>query len=407
MVNPDGGEWDLADGGSACPVDGFRCWRKNRQPNADSSYIGTDLNRNYGYRWGCCGGSSGSTSSDTYRGPAGFSSPETAAMRDFLASRTIDGVNQIRAHITFHAAGEQILWPYGYTYADRPSDMTVDDHGVFVAMAEAMAATNGYSAQQSSDLYPTDGDQIDWLYGVHKVFSYTFEMYPALVPGYSRFYPPDDVIERETKRNHEAVLYLLERARCPYRVLSAARAATHCGPFGDDFEIHRGAVVDAEGQDTATAGRWERGTVAGVVHQGGTKQPAGAASGRAALVTGRTAGADASDGDLDGRTSVLLRPFTLKAGIAYRLGFKGYLAHDGNSSGADFLRITLVPESGPLQKLYQLTGRAVSVNAAWTPHSASFTVPEDGTYRLRVVAADGAPGGIVEAGVDDLYIARD
>ncbi len=47
------------------------------------------------------------------------------------------------------------------------------------------------------------------------------------------------------------------------------------------------------------------------------------------------------------------------------------------------------------------------MNAAWTPHSASFTVPEDGTYRLRVVAADGAPGGIVEAGVDDLYIARD
>ena len=32
-------------------------WRKNRQPNAGSSAVGTDLNRNWGYRWGCCGGS--------------------------------------------------------------------------------------------------------------------------------------------------------------------------------------------------------------------------------------------------------------------------------------------------------------------------------------------------------------
>ncbi|MGW2197930.1 M14 family zinc carboxypeptidase, partial [Streptosporangium sp. NPDC001682] len=27
-----------------------------------------DLNRNWGHQWGCCGGSSGSSSSDTYRG---------------------------------------------------------------------------------------------------------------------------------------------------------------------------------------------------------------------------------------------------------------------------------------------------------------------------------------------------
>ncbi len=55
MVNPDGGEYDLT--GSP-----YRAWRKNRQPNAGSSYVGTDLNRNYDYRWGCCGGSSGTRS---------------------------------------------------------------------------------------------------------------------------------------------------------------------------------------------------------------------------------------------------------------------------------------------------------------------------------------------------------
>ncbi|GDY56199.1 hypothetical protein SVIO_068220 [Streptomyces violaceusniger] len=62
-VNPDGGEYDIATGS-------YRSWRKNRQPNSGSSAIGTDLNRNWDFKWGCCGGSSTSPSSETYRGPA-------------------------------------------------------------------------------------------------------------------------------------------------------------------------------------------------------------------------------------------------------------------------------------------------------------------------------------------------
>jgi carboxypeptidase T len=67
-VNPDGGEYDIATGS-------YRSWRKNRQPNSGSSAVGTDLNRNWSYNWGCCGGSSGSTSSETYRGPSAISAP--------------------------------------------------------------------------------------------------------------------------------------------------------------------------------------------------------------------------------------------------------------------------------------------------------------------------------------------
>ena len=75
-MNPDGGEYDIATGT-------YRSWRKNRQPNPGSSYIGTDLNRNWGYRFGCCGGSSGTFSSETYRGASAFSAPETAVVRNF------------------------------------------------------------------------------------------------------------------------------------------------------------------------------------------------------------------------------------------------------------------------------------------------------------------------------------
>ena len=66
-LNPDGMQYDLTG-------DPFRAWRKNRQPNAGPS-VGTDLNRNYGYRWGCCGGSSGKPSNLEYRGTRPFSAP--------------------------------------------------------------------------------------------------------------------------------------------------------------------------------------------------------------------------------------------------------------------------------------------------------------------------------------------
>lgn len=210
-TNPDGGEYDISTGN-------YLSWRKNRQPNAGTQYIGTDLNRNWGYNWGCCGGSSGSPSSDTYRGASAFSAPETQVIRDFVNSRVINGVQQIKTNIDFHTYAELILWPYGYTYTDVPADMTQDDHDTFVTMGQAMAAMNGYTAQQSSDLYITDGSIDDWLYGVHHIFTYCFEMYP-ITSGQGGFYPPDEVIPAQTSRNRTAVLYLLEQSGCPYAVI--------------------------------------------------------------------------------------------------------------------------------------------------------------------------------------------
>ncbi|MFJ7015494.1 M14 family metallopeptidase [Streptomyces albogriseolus] len=210
-LNPDGGEYDIATGS-------YRSWRKNRQPNSGSSYVGTDLNRNWDYRWGCCGGSSGSTSSETYRGSAPESAPEVKVVADFVRSRVVGGVQQIKAGIDFHTYSELVLWPFGYTYSDTTTGMTADDHAAFKAVGQKMAASNGYTAQQSSDLYITDGSIDDYLWGAHKIFGYTFEMYPRSASG-GGFYPPDEVIERETSRNRDAVLQLLENADCMYRVI--------------------------------------------------------------------------------------------------------------------------------------------------------------------------------------------
>ncbi|WP_216212346.1 M14 family metallopeptidase [Amycolatopsis aidingensis] len=198
QVNPDGSEYDIAGGR-------YKGWRKNRQGQ------GTDPNRNWGYRWGCCGGSSGYPSSQTYRGTAPFSAPETRAVADFVGSRVVGGSQQITAHIDFHTFSELVLWPYGYTYADTAPGMNAEQARRFQDIGRQMARTNGYTPQQSSDLYITDGSVNDWMWAEHGILSYTFEMYPRS-GGIGGFYPPASVIPRETARNDDAVDILLRAA---------------------------------------------------------------------------------------------------------------------------------------------------------------------------------------------------
>jgi carboxypeptidase T len=165
-VNPDGSEYDISGGR-------YHSWRKNLQGN------GTDPNRNWSYKWGCCGDSSGSTTSETYRGTAAFSAPETKAVSDWVNSRKIGGVQQIKTHIDVHTYSELVLWPFGYTYNATAPGLTAAEAQKFKTLGQQMAATNGYTAEQSSGLYITDGDINDWMWGIHKILSYCFEMYPA------------------------------------------------------------------------------------------------------------------------------------------------------------------------------------------------------------------------------------
>ena len=217
MLNPDGVQFDLTG-------DPYRDWRKNRQPNPTSSKIGIDLNRNYGFKWNCCGGSSGDPGSETYRGWEPWAAPETRAIADFVRSRVVDGQQQIRTQMSFHANGELILYPWAYTRRNLVGAMTKADRDAFKAMAFDMAATNGYDVLQSAEWYITDGDQIDWMYGRQGIFSFTLEVYPAL--GIVDHYPADEKIEQQTQRNRAALLYLIDLADCPYR--ASGTEAEHC-----------------------------------------------------------------------------------------------------------------------------------------------------------------------------------
>ncbi|MFI0447890.1 M14 family metallopeptidase [Actinomadura sp. 6N118] len=215
ISNPDGQVYDMTSDTSA-----GRMWRKNRRPNSTST--GTDLNRNFAYRWGCCGGSSGNGASETYRGPSAESEPETKVLANFARSRVVGGVQQLKIFLDIHSYGELVLWPFGYTYNNTvPGALSADEEATHRTIGRQMANSNGYTPQQASDLYITDGTTDDWFWGNQRIFSYTFEMYG------SNFYPSPSIIERETSRNRDALLALTEYADCPYRAIG--KQQQYCG----------------------------------------------------------------------------------------------------------------------------------------------------------------------------------
>jgi hypothetical protein len=171
VVNPDGYvySWNT-----------YRLWRKNRR-NTGTGYYGVDLNRNWGYGWGGPGSSS-SPSSDTYRGTAPFSEPETQAVRDFILAHP-DTV----AHIDFHSYSQLILRPFGAEEA-LPAAPFEDVHRL---VGDTMAAEifdvygETYVSQPSYELYLAAGDATDWVFGTAGVYSWTIELRPdSSFPGF-------------------------------------------------------------------------------------------------------------------------------------------------------------------------------------------------------------------------------
>lgn len=213
MVNPDGAEFDIQDGS-------YKMWRKNRSRNANGTF-GTDLNRNYSYKWGT-GGSSTNPNSDTYMGTKPFSEPETINIKNYVEANT-----NITTLLSFHTYSQLILYPWGHKYDGIEN---TKDAKVFETMAKKMAEWNKYTPQQASDLYIASGDTTDWAYGEHKIFAFTFELDPSQASGGfggGGFYPGASVIQPVFNKNLEPALYLMEYADNPYRTVNVS-----IGPIG-------------------------------------------------------------------------------------------------------------------------------------------------------------------------------
>jgi carboxypeptidase T len=206
QVNPDGGAYDIRN-------NRLHLWRKNRQPNPGHRAIGTDLNRNFDFHWGGPD-SSGSPSSNNFRGTRPFSAPEAAVIRDFVASRAVDGVQQIRLGLDVHTYQKEVLYPFCFTNDPRPKEMRRGDLRILRALAGGIAARNGYEAKQASGMYLCSGTSTDWLYGAWRIYALTLELAPH-TERQGGFYPKGSRVDRLVNANRDALLWFLEQAADP------------------------------------------------------------------------------------------------------------------------------------------------------------------------------------------------
>jgi predicted deacylase len=157
-----------------------RYWRKNRRDGH-----GVDLNRNFGLAWGG-EGSSGSRSSQVYRGAAPFSEPESEALRRLVDTGTF------AAHVDLHSYGQLLLHPWSHT-RERSRE-----HAKLAAIAErmvsAIAEEHGerYRPMSGESLYPASGTMLDWAHGTHGMASFVIELRPRGGTGF--VLPPDQIV---------------------------------------------------------------------------------------------------------------------------------------------------------------------------------------------------------------------
>ncbi|CAA6798467.1 MAG: Carboxypeptidase T precursor (EC [uncultured Aureispira sp.] len=166
-LNPDGYVYN-----ESTNPNGGGMWRKNRRNNGGS--YGVDLNRNYGYAFAHDNiGSSGSPTSDTYRGTAAFSEPETQNMRDFC------NAHDFTFAFNYHTYGNLLIYPWAY------NDQLTPDSTEYRAYAGVMTKENNYAYGTNMETigYSTNGDADDWFYGEQTTKNKILTMTPEASSG--------------------------------------------------------------------------------------------------------------------------------------------------------------------------------------------------------------------------------
>jgi hypothetical protein len=106
-----------------------------------------------------------------------------------------------------HSNAALVLWPWGDTSTDSPNVAALTTCG------RRIAYFNGYTPQQSNELYYTDGTTVDSMYGLLGVASYTIE-----TNGFD-FFEDCATFESDTApTNLEALRYISRALHAPYRL---------------------------------------------------------------------------------------------------------------------------------------------------------------------------------------------
>ncbi len=176
IINPDGYFYN-----ETTHPNGGGMFRGNRRVNNGGS-IGVDLNRNFGpmEAWDSpLGGSSTIPGSQTYRGTAPFSEPETAALRD-LTER-----NNFKTAFNYHTFSNLLIYPFGFRQEPTPDSL------LYFAYAEAMTADNDYFAGLDIEAvnYSTRGNSDDFMYLENEDKGHIFAFTPEVGSFQDFFWP--------------------------------------------------------------------------------------------------------------------------------------------------------------------------------------------------------------------------
>jgi hypothetical protein len=221
-------------------------WRKNTNQNycgATSNSRGADLNRNFPYNWGCCGGSSGSQCSETYRGASAASEPETQTVVNYIQSNFVDNrgpgdsalapLDTQGIYLDIHSSGRLLLWPWGHTSTVAPNGPQLQTLG------RKLAYFNGHTPQQSIGLYPTDGTTTSFAYGEMGLAAFTFELGTEFFESCSYF---ENTLIPD---NMPALLYALKVVRAPYITPAGPDAVNVSLDFGSSLPgVASGTIVN-------------------------------------------------------------------------------------------------------------------------------------------------------------------
>lgn len=207
VLNPDGYQYTF---------DTDRLWRKNRRPNPDGSF-GVDLNRNYPQFWGYDDtGSSPTPASETYRGPAPASEPETRALMQLVTSHPMD------AAVSYHSYGDLLLYPYGFEAGrlppDAPGFTALAGTPLHPALVDHLsgATRTAYHPGPGWQLYQVNGDFTGWAYRRTRTLAFTVELTAGCCIGgesYDFEFPDDSAaIDRVFEDNLPFALAVIEAA---------------------------------------------------------------------------------------------------------------------------------------------------------------------------------------------------
>jgi murein tripeptide amidase MpaA len=181
-----------ADGYSYTWTDN-RMWRKTRSPNAGSTCIGTDPNRNWDFHWNGAD-SSNNPCDDTYIGSKAFSEVEVRTVGEYIKNANAQ-TNKFKGYINFHSYSQLWMSPWGYT-SDLPKDYNVQNS--LSAKCAAAIQAGGYNTEYqygpiSTTIYPASGSSADYTYGVANVlYSYGVELRDTGEYGF--LLPPDQIV---------------------------------------------------------------------------------------------------------------------------------------------------------------------------------------------------------------------